>query len=419
MSEESGLLHDLPRPSRPASTSSAGSLGSVDSEAACPEGASAGARRGSEGSEEGSEEEEEEKEKEEKEEILAIQTVMHRTNAAARTTNASASSSAAPPALAASGDGTRNALTVHDARCAGMAPAARFGSKTVVRRDTHLYVYGGAQADVDATSVLADAQVYRLNIATMQWRPLDDAGTNCGGGRFGHTLTLVSRDAMILHGGVCHGGASSRSATAEGNGVGSSSHHARWRPQSLRQQMFLDNVPGLALCDENALWLLNVVDRTTEQGLERAIWSRLEEKPGTAHPPGRMHHSATFVPALQSLVIFGGTRPGEALNDLWMLDTSTMVWAEPATTGAPPSPRFGHTATLPLSPAERLDSLDNLTSNKNKHGGVAAEAGEEEDLYGRTREKKNHHGHGRLHHGVFGARLACRRIHDGHSPPFA
>ena len=351
--EESGLLNDVPRPSRPTSTS-AGSRSSVDSEASSAD--------------------------EEKTSLRgAVSEGAPRASTGAEAT--------VPPV---SGDGTRNALTVHDARCTGMSPAARFGSKTVVRRDTHLYVYGGAQSDVAAQSVLADAQVYRLNIATMQWRPLDDQGTNCGGGRFGHTLTLVSRDAMILHGGVCHGrvprvaaedSSSQESTTTSSN---ASSRSARWRPQSLRQQMFLDNVPGLALCDEDSLWLLNVVDRTTEQGLERAIWSRLEEKPGAAHPSGRMHHSATFVPALQSLVIFGGTRPGEALNDLWMLNTSTMEWTEPVTTGAPPSARFGHTATLPLSPAERLDSLDNAV---NAVSGVEVD-GDEEDLYGRTREKK-------------------------------
>ena len=285
--------------------------------------------------------------------------------------------------------GTRNALTVHDARCKGVSPSARFGGKTVVRRDTHLYVYGGAQTNGPKHSVLADAQVYRLNIASMQWRPLDDQGVNPGGGRFGHTLTLVSRDAMILHGGVRHGAHTHAGSAAEGSDSVGGGGKDRWCPQSVRQRMFLDNVPGLELCDEHGIWLLNVVDRTSDQGLERAIWSRLEEKQGSAHPSGRMHHTSTFVPAMQSLVIFGGTRPGEALNDLWMLNTKTMSWSQPETTGAPPSPRFGHTATLPLSPSERLDSLeDRANSSASEVKSVRDE--DEEDLYGRNiaREKK-------------------------------
>ena len=262
-----------------------------------------------------------------------------------------------------------------------MAPPARLGCTTVVRRDTFLYVFGGAMADVAPSAVIADATVYRLNIATMQWRPLDDTGKNCGGGRFGHTLTLVGRDAMILLGGLRHGPSHKGSSS-------SSSSNKRWNPFSVRQQMFLDNVPGLELADDRSLWLLNIVDRTSETALEQAVWSALEEAPAAAssRPGGRMHHSATFVPALRSVVVFGGTRPGEALGDLWQLDLDNgMKWSKPATTGAPPSPRFGHTATVPLSPTERLDALSTTSSTTPQD---EKDEGEEEDAQGRSSKEK-------------------------------
>ena len=94
------------------------------------------------------------------------------------------STSSRPPSTPVGGEG-RNALTVLDAKCSGLTPPPRLGCATVVRRDTYMYVYGGAMTNVMPSSVVQDDCVYRLNIATMQWRPLDNEGEETPGGRFG------------------------------------------------------------------------------------------------------------------------------------------------------------------------------------------------------------------------------------------
>ena len=248
------------------------------------------------------------------------------------------------------GDGRRSVLTELDAKCSGLAPSPRLGCAAVVRRDTHMYIYGGAMSDVVPSAVVKDDVVYRLQIATMQWRPLEMEGDGATpGGRFGHTLSLFRRDAMILFGGLTQGIGSSKPSAA-------SSASRRWKPRTSKQQLFLAGIPDLSLADDShSVWLLNIIDRTKA---ESAVWSQLHT-PGTS-PEARLHHTTTYVPSTRKLVVFGGTCPGEAFGDLWMLDTSEMKWEQPETTGTPPSPRFGHTATLPLSPVERLDADERM-----------------------------------------------------------
>jgi small GTP-binding protein len=284
----------------------------------------------------------------------------------------------------------RNALTVVEAKTSGLTPPPRLGCSTVVRRDTYMYVYGGAMTDVMPASVCKDDSVYRLNIATMQWRPLDNAGDSTPGGRFGHTLSLFQRDAMILFGGMHQSSASSSSAPSSSSSTTSttstSSRATRWKPSTPKQQMFLEGLPQLQLAeDDHHLWLLNVIDRTDA---EAAVWSQLST-PGPS-PSSRLHHTSTYVPFLNSLVVFGGTRPGEALNDLWVLNTKEMTWSQPETTGTPPTPRFGHTATLPLSPMERLNADERIVlKGKNiETTTTAATDHSNEDALGRTANDK-------------------------------
>ena len=260
----------------------------------------------------------------------------------------------------------RNALTVVDAKCSGLTPPPRLGCTTVVRRDTYLYVYGGALTNVIPSSVIGDDCVYRLNIATMQWRPLDNAGDSTPAARFGHTLSLFRRDAMILFGGLSQSKSDTSSTTATSTS---------WTPHTPKEEYFLEGLPDLKLADDSHnLWLLNVIDRTDA---ESAVWSKLST-PGSS-PSSRLHHTATYVPSLCSLVVFGGTRPGEALGDVWEFNTEHIKWTEVEMTGTPPSPRFGHTATLPLSPTERLDATTE-TSN--------TDVDEAEDAMGRTGNEK-------------------------------
>ena len=176
---------------------------------------------------------------------------------------------------------------------------------------------------------------------------------------------------MLLFGGISQ----NTNTDTKTNTTKTTSRATRWKPKTSKQQMFLEGLPCLELANTtNHVWLLNVIDRTSA---EAAVWSKLST-PGPS-PSSRLHHTSTYVPSLQSLVVFGGTRPGEALGDVWILDTNTMQWKEPKTTGTPPSPRFGHTATLPLSPDERLDAGVSGRSD----GGSGGDGGGEEDAHGR------------------------------------
>ena len=67
-------------------------------------------------------------------------------------------------------------------------------------------------------------------------------------------------------------------------------------------------------------------------------------------PSPRYKAGSCLVPERQNqakLLIFGGCDEDEAaLNDLYFLDLLSTTWTKPATTGATPSPRFGHSVTL-------------------------------------------------------------------------
>jgi len=67
-----------------------------------------------------------------------------------------------------------------------------------------------------------------------------------------------------------------------------------------------------------------------------------------APPPSRTNHAAASVG--KNMYIFGGNNNNEAgqyqvLDDLNMLDTHTMTWSRPKTTGTAPCARSGHTLT--------------------------------------------------------------------------
>jgi len=65
-------------------------------------------------------------------------------------------------------------------------------------------------------------------------------------------------------------------------------------------------------------------------------------------PVSRTNHASAAVG--KKMYIFGGNNNNEAgmyqvLDDFWELDTATMAWARPATTGETPTARSGHTLT--------------------------------------------------------------------------
>jgi hypothetical protein len=83
---------------------------------------------------------------------------------------------------------------------------------------------------------------------------------------------------------------------------------------------------------ENDVWALSLAG-----GTDTAAWQRLNPA-GTTAPFARYDHGAVYLPALQWMVIFGGTTNGrDPLSDLWALDLSQSppVWSRLQ----PPAPR--------------------------------------------------------------------------------
>lgn len=89
----------------------------------------------------------------------------------------------------------------------------------------------------------------------------------------------------------------------------------------------------------NDLWALTI---GTDAALADYSWAKVNTS--GALPPRRYGHSAIVCGS--KLVIFGGQNDAQQFNDVWVLDTASMLWAELTTTGAAPSPRTRHTATL-------------------------------------------------------------------------
>ncbi len=79
--------------------------------------------------------------------------------------------------------------------------------------------------------------------------------------------------------------------------------------------------------------------------LDSSTWSRIDA-PGP-RPLSRGGHSMAIDTQRDALWMFGGTRPGVDLGDLWRLDLATGTWSEIAPQCAPgcPSPRSGATLT--------------------------------------------------------------------------
>ncbi|RAL54497.1 hypothetical protein DM860_001625 [Cuscuta australis] len=59
-------------------------------------------------------------------------------------------------------------------------------------------------------------------------------------------------------------------------------------------------------------------------------------------PAGRLHHAATVHTARRELLIFGGLKYPEFVNDLHVLNIDTWEWSRPKQHGEIPGPRCGH-----------------------------------------------------------------------------
>src|SRR5262249_26139224 len=91
-------------------------------------------------------------------------------------------------------------------------------------------------------------------------------------------------------------------------------------------------------------WVAGLFDDTWSLSLAGPqTWTPLATSGGP--PPARFGATAIDDPVRQRLVLFGGLGASGVLNDVWVLDLAgAPVWAMLAPAGAPPPPRYGHSA---------------------------------------------------------------------------
>ena len=82
--------------------------------------------------------------------------------------------------------------------------------------------------------------------------------------------------------------------------------------------------------------------------LDTMRWKWHVPKISGVAPSARSYQSATPIPDLNLLVIFGGNNETKCFNGVHVLDTSKEKWSwfNPEVSGTPPKPRTGHCATL-------------------------------------------------------------------------
>ena len=185
-----------------------------------------------------------------------------------------------------------------DFSASAAVPPARFGHTMTAVSKNKIVLFGGATGDTGKYSITADA--YCLDLLNCQWTRLD---TNVSGTppspRAAHASTGAESMQMVVYGGATGGG-------------------------------------SLASDD---LFLLDL-----REGLDRGSWTIV---PVVGPTPGRRYgHTICFVKP--HLLIFGGNTGSESVSDVWMLNVERgpFSWVKLEIKGEVPPVRVYHSAAV-------------------------------------------------------------------------
>ncbi len=231
----------------------------------------------------------------------------------------------------------------------GVQPDERYGLACVYDEGLdRLVVHGGVvPTPLGLISVATDSWGFSLSDPQV-WRPIASGGPP----RFGaaHVYDPI-RNQLVVFGGSVGPGEGEPSAHRNDSFVLSLSGSPTWTqltpmgivpsvryghsgvhdPLRDRMVIFGGNGGGGALRnDVRALDLAN------------PAWSFVTL--GGTPPTPRYQHAAIYDPARDRMVIFGGQDATGPLNEVWVADFAASTWTLLATTGTPPTPRFGATA---------------------------------------------------------------------------
>ncbi len=236
-------------------------------------------------------------------------------------------------------------LTWTGVTTSGSAPAAGFAASAIYDPVAdRVVVFGG----IDGVSFTVSADACALTIASSSWAPIAPSGAPPSP-RYLHTAIYdAGAGRMVIFGGVLDGVASLRDAEAlslsggpswsglpqlGGTGPGGRGDRpvAIYDPVRDRIVTF-GGAPGPSGTSD--VWALSLPGAPT--------WTELT--PAGAPPAGRSFSTGIYDPIRDRLVVFGGLT-SEATNEVWELTMSgTPTWTELTPSGAPPNPRYGHTA---------------------------------------------------------------------------
>ena len=185
-----------------------------------------------------------------------------------------------------------------DFSVSALVPPARFGHTMTAVSKNKIVLFGGATGDTGKYSITADA--YCLDLLSCQWTRLDTtvAGTPPSP-RAAHASTGAESMQMVVYGGATGGG-------------------------------------SLASDD---LYLLDL-----REGLDRGSWTIV---PVVGPTPGRRYgHTISFVKP--HLLIFGGNTGSESVSDVWMLNVERgpFSWVKLDIKGDVPPVRVYHSASV-------------------------------------------------------------------------
>eukprot|EP00053_Salpingoeca_punica_P018620 m.183210 g.183210 ORF g.183210 m.183210 type:complete len:1272 (-) comp17471_c0_seq2:580-4395(-) len=228
-------------------------------------------------------------------------------------------------------------------------PASRVNHAcaAVNNRDFALLMFGGLRSSVNqwenqANESLSDTWVYHTT--ERLWEKIADKGP-LPYARYGHTLTAINSEIVLLFGGVTYNGTtndlwmfnmtdSSWVEMTQGDPWPSPrAQHAC--TSALDGTMIMTGgyeTDDLFVAPEDFLWLFNF---TTGN------WTKQAAKSGSVPLP-RCAHGVAMIGS--NLLIYGGLDVNSVpLNDMWQLDTVGLLWSQPEIVmSETPGPRFEH-----------------------------------------------------------------------------
>ena len=119
-------------------------------------------------------------------------------------------------------------------------------------------------------------------------------------------------------------------------------HNQHWSSVKEAPQELARSCHTAFVLDEK-LWLYGgsngLEDLSDLWFLDLLLEEWVEFKTIGAHPGGRYAFSAGYIEKTNELIVFGGAKEGELMNDVYSLDFSRHTWVKPKVTGERPPPR--------------------------------------------------------------------------------